>query len=91
MYLTVVVRQGRAKIRPKSGRLESPRKMDKCFANVRKEHGTYIRWLFKRKVVNRSNICYLICLRYVIRSRAITNWIFLSEKTYFLSCVRNMF
>ena len=39
----------------------------------------------------RSNLCYLICLRHLIRSRGVTNLIFFSEKTYFPSCVRNMF
>ena len=39
-----------------------------------------------------SNLCYLTCLRHLIRSRAGTNLIlFLSLKAYFPSCVRNMF
>ena len=32
----------------------------------------------------RSNLCYLICLRHLIRSRAVTRY-FLSEKTFFAS------
>ena len=39
----------------------------------------------------RSNLCYLICLRHLIRSRAVTNRISISEKTYFALYVRNMF
>ena len=40
----------------------------------------------------RSNLCYLICLRHLIRSRAVTNRIFFfSEKSYFPSCVRVKF
>ena len=40
----------------------------------------------------RSDLGYLICLRHLFRSRAVTNLIFLSlENTYFPSCVRNMF
>ena len=31
-----------------------------------------------------SNLCYLACLKYLIRSRAATKRIFFSEKTYFL-------
>ena len=39
-----------------------------------------------------SNLCYLNCLRHLIRSRSVTYRIFFfSEKTYFPSCVRNMF
>ena len=38
----------------------------------------------------RSNLCYLICLRHLIRSREVTDLIFFfSEKTYFPSHVRN--
>ena len=33
-----------------------------------------------------SNLCYLICLRHSIRSKAVTNRIFLFEKTYFHAC-----
>ena len=39
----------------------------------------------------RSNLCYLICLRHLNRSREVTNSIFLSEKTYFPSCVHTIF
>ena len=39
--------------------------------------------------VNR-NICYLICLRHLIRSREVTNGIFSSEKTNCPEYVRNM-
>ena len=35
-----------------------------------------------------SDLCYLICLRHLIRSRAVTNWIYFSEKTFFPLCVR---
>ena len=38
----------------------------------------------------RINLCNLICLRHFIRSRDVTNQFFFLEKTYFLSCVRNM-
>ena len=38
----------------------------------------------------RRNLFYLICLRLLISSRAVTNRIFLSKKTYYPSCVRNM-
>ena len=37
-----------------------------------------------------SDIGYLICLRHLIRSRAVTNQFFFSEKTYFPLCVRNI-
>ena len=36
----------------------------------------------------RSNICYYICLRYLILSRAVTNWIFFLQKTYIISFMR---
>ena len=36
-----------------------------------------------------SNLCYLVCLMHLIRSRAVTNQK-CSENTYFPSCVRNM-
>ena len=39
----------------------------------------------------KSNLCYLTCLRLQIRLRAVTNRILLNEKTNFPSCVRNMF
>ena len=39
----------------------------------------------------RSNLCYLICLRQLIRSRAATNRIFSLQKDFFPSCMRNMF
>ena len=32
----------------------------------------------------RSNLCYFICLRHLIKSRAVTNQIFFSSKTFFL-------
>ena len=32
----------------------------------------------------RNSFCFLICLKQFIRSRAVTNRIFFSEKTYFL-------
>ena len=38
----------------------------------------------------RNNLCYLICLGHLIRSRADTNQIFFSEKAYFPSCVRSI-
>ena len=37
------------------------------------------------------NLCYLIWLRHLVGSRAVTKRIFLSEKTYFHSCVRTYF
>ena len=39
----------------------------------------------------RSNLYYLIYLRHLIGSRAVDNRIFVSEKTYFPSSVRDMF
>ena len=36
----------------------------------------------------RINIFHLICVRHLIRSRAVTNQIYFSEKTYFPSRVR---
>ena len=36
----------------------------------------------------RSNICYLICLRHLIRSRAVTNWIFSSSEIPYLTFMR---
>ena len=39
----------------------------------------------------RSNLCYLICLRHLNRSRVGTNHMFLPEKPFFHSCVRNQF
>ena len=39
----------------------------------------------------RSNPFYLICLRHLIRSRAVTNRISSPKKTYFLTYVRYMF
>ena len=39
----------------------------------------------------KSSLCYLICLRHLIRSRAITSQIFFSKKTNFLSYVRIIF
>mgnify|MGYP006975910399 CR=1 FL=1 len=39
---------------------------------------------------NRSNLCYSICSRHLIKSKAVTNQIFLPKKTNFSSCVRNM-
>ena len=38
----------------------------------------------------RRKLCYSTCLRHLNRSRVVTFWTFLSEKTYFTSCVRNM-
>ena len=38
----------------------------------------------------RSNSCYLICLRHLIRLREVTKLFFLSEKTFFPSCLRNL-
>ena len=38
----------------------------------------------------RRNICYSTCSRHLITSRAVTNRVFLPEKTHFPSCVRNM-
>ena len=38
-----------------------------------------------------SNLCYLTWLSHLIRSRAVTYLLFFPEKTYFPSCVRNMF
>ena len=35
-----------------------------------------------------SNLCYLKCLRHLIRSRAVINRMFFSKETYFPSCVR---
>ena len=37
----------------------------------------------------RSNLCYLICLRHLIRPRAVGWYFILSEKTYLPSYVRN--
>ena len=37
-----------------------------------------------------GNLCYLTCIRLLISSRAGTNQVFLPEKTYFQSCVRNI-
>ena len=37
-----------------------------------------------------TNICHLICLRHLKRSKAVTNRIFFSEKNSFPSCVRNI-
>ena len=39
----------------------------------------------------RRYLCNLIYLRHSIRSRAIPNWIFSSENTYFPSCMRIIF
>ena len=39
----------------------------------------------------KNNLCYLICLRHMIRSGAVKNQIFSFEKIYFPSCVHNMF
>ena len=40
----------------------------------------------------RSNLCWLICLKHLIRSRAVTDRTYIfSEKAYFHSCVRKMF
>ena len=39
----------------------------------------------------RSNLCYLLCLSHLFRSKTVTNMIFFSEKTYFPACVRSMF
>ena len=33
-----------------------------------------------------SNLCYLISLRLSMSSKAVSHWIFFSEKTYFPSC-----
>ena len=38
----------------------------------------------------RSNLCYLICLRHLIRSREEAHLIFSSKKTNYPACVRNM-
>ena len=55
-------------------------------------HGTYIIDGNKEIGMNiRSNLCYLICLRHLIRSRAVTNRIFFLQKALTLLCVRNMF
>ena len=39
----------------------------------------------------RSKLCYLICLRHLIRSRAVTNRFLSDENTNSISCVRNIF
>ena len=38
----------------------------------------------------RSKLCYLTCMRLLISSRADINRVILTEKTYFLPCVRNI-
>ena len=38
-----------------------------------------------------SNLCYLACLKYLIRSRAATKRIFFFRKDIFSLCARNMF
>ena len=43
---------------------------------------------FRIGVHVRSNMCYLICSRYLVRSGAVT--ILFSEKTYISSCLSNM-
>ena len=39
----------------------------------------------------RRNLCYLTCLRHLIRPRAVSNQNFSSDNIYFPSCVRNLF
>ena len=53
-------------------------------------HGIYIRWYLIRGAHVRSNLCYLTYKRRLIRSRVGTNRVFLPEKTYFPSCMRNI-
>ena len=51
-------------------------------------HSTYIRWFryVGEHVIN--NLCYLICLRQLIRSRAVTTGIFSPKRPIFLqTCV----
>ena len=38
----------------------------------------------------RSNLCYLICLKHLIRNKAVSNRVIFSEKTYVPLCARNM-
>ena len=64
---------------------------------------TWLRWTAKKWAIShgtcnseigahvRSKLCYLICIRRLIISRAVTNRIIFSEKTYLPLCVRNMF
>ena len=56
-------------------------------------HCTYINRMVSLKIGAhiRSNLCYLICLRQWIRSRAVKSRIFFSEKTYLPLCVLNIF
>ena len=39
----------------------------------------------------RSNLCHLICLRHLIRSKRVTKQIYFAEKTYFPACKPNIF
>ena len=39
----------------------------------------------------RSILCYLNCIRHLIRSRAVKNRVFFLKNTYFPLCVRNMY
>ena len=49
-----------------------------CFTN-----GTCYRWLLSNRcALKEHGLCYLICLRHLLRSRTVINWNFLSENTY---------
>ena len=55
-------------------------------------HGTYIDGKSEIGAQVRSTLCYLLCLRLLIRSKSVTDWIFsLSGKTHFPSCVLMMY
>ena len=42
---------------------------------------TYSRWYLRKSCARKElDLSYFICLRHLIRSRAVTNWIFFSEK-----------
>ena len=46
------------------------------------DYGTYIGWKLDAHV--RSNLCYLICLRHLLRSRAVMNRIFSPKRPMFV-------
>ena len=52
-------------------------------------HATYIRWYLRSRCARKKqSICYLACLRHLIRWRAVTNLIFFCVKVKILSFIR---
>ena len=46
------------------------------------------KWILRNSCARKEQYLFFICLRHLIRSRAVTNRIFLSEKTYCVKWVR---